>query len=102
MWALAWQKYINPGRRLRRGGYLVFREVADHGLDGGPSFELALDLRGEAALLAGGVDLEPVIGRRVVAAIAGIGDAAIEHVADERFHLRNDRGERVSVIGIAR
>ena len=81
---------------------VVFLEVADHGLDGGPSFELALDLRGEAALLAGGVDLEPVIGRRVVAAIAGIGDAAIEHVADERFHLRNDRGERVSVIGIAR
>jgi hypothetical protein len=36
-----------------------------------------------------------------VAAIAGVGDAAIEHVADERFHLRNDCGERVPVIGVA-
>jgi hypothetical protein len=36
-----------------------------------------------------------------VAAIAGIGDAAIEDVADERLHLRNDRAERVPVIGIA-
>ena len=35
------------------------------------------------------------------AAIAGIGDAAIEDVADERLHLRNDRAERVPVIGIA-
>jgi hypothetical protein len=36
-----------------------------------------------------------------VAAIAGIGDAAIENVADERLHLPNDRAERVPVIGIA-
>ena len=36
----------------------------------------------------------------VVAAIAGIGDAAIEDVADERLHLRNDRAERVPVIVI--
>ena len=36
-----------------------------------------------------------------MAAIAGIGDAAIQHVANERFHLRNDRAERVSVIRIA-
>jgi hypothetical protein len=41
----------------------VFLEVADDGLDGGPSFELALDLRRYAALLAGRVDLELVIGR---------------------------------------
>ena len=80
---------------------VVFFEVADDGLDGGPSFEFALDLRRDAALLAGGVDLELVIGRGVVAAIAGIGDAAIEDVADERLHLRNDRAERVPVIGIA-
>jgi hypothetical protein len=31
-----------------------------------------------------------------VAAIAGIGDAAIEDVADERLHLWNDGAERVS------
>jgi hypothetical protein len=36
-----------------------------------------------------------------VAAIAGIGDAAIEDVADEHLHLRNDRAECVSIIGIA-
>ena len=36
-----------------------------------------------------------------MAAIAGIGDAAIKHVADERLHLWNDGGERVPVIGIA-
>src|SRR6266513_214252 len=59
------------------------------------------NLRRDAALLAGGVDLEFVIGRGVVAAIAGSGDAAIEHVADERLHLRDDGGERVPVIGIA-
>jgi hypothetical protein len=63
---------------------VLMLEVTDDGFDGGPSFELALDLRRDVALLAGGVDLELVIGRGVVAAIAGIGDAAIEHVADER------------------
>src|SRR5260221_11833641 len=80
---------------------VVFLEVADDGLDGGPSFELALDLRRYAALLAGRVDLELVIGRGVVAAIAGIGDPAIEHVADRRFHLWNDRAGRLSGIWIA-
>ena len=55
----------------------------------------ALDLRRDAALLAARVDLELVFGRSVVAAIAGIGDAAIKHVADERLHLWNDGGERV-------
>ncbi len=58
-------------------------------------------LKRDAALLAGRVDLELVIGRGVVAAIAGIGDAAIEHVADERLHLGNDRGERVPVIRVS-
>jgi hypothetical protein len=78
---------------------VVLLEVADDGLDGGPPLEFALDLRREAALLAAGVDLELVIGWGVVAAIAGIGDAAIEDIADERLHLRNDRAERVPVIG---
>ena len=79
---------------------VMFFEMADDGLDGGPPFELALDLRCDAALLAARVDLELVIGRGVVAAIAGIGDAAIEDVADERLHLRNDRAQRVPVIGL--
>jgi hypothetical protein len=38
--------------------------------------------------LAAWVDLEPVIGPGVVAAIAGIGDAAIEDVADEPLNLQ--------------
>ena len=80
---------------------VMFLEMADDGLNGSTPFELALDLRRETALLAGRVDLELVIGWGVVAAIAGIGDAAIEDVADERLHLRNDRGERVPVIRIA-
>ena len=79
----------------------MFLEMADDGLNGGTPFELALDLRRDAALLAGRVDLELVIGRGVMAAIAGIRDAAIEHVADERLHLWNDGGERVPVIRIA-
>ena len=37
-------------------------EMANDRLDGGPSFHLALDLRGDTALLAGGVDLELVCG----------------------------------------
>jgi hypothetical protein len=43
--------------------------MRDHRLDGGAALELALDLRGDATLLAGGVDPEPVLGRSVVAAI---------------------------------
>src|SRR6516162_8585178 len=71
---------------------VMFLEMADDGLNGGTPFELALNLRRDAALLAARVDLELVIGWGVVAAIAGIGDAAMEDVADERLHLRNDRG----------
>jgi hypothetical protein len=59
---------------------VILLEMDDDGLNGGTLFELALDLRREAALLAASVDLELVIGRGVVAAIAG--DAAIEDVAD--------------------
>ena len=77
---------------------VMFFEMADDGLNGGTPFELALDLRRDAALLAARVDLELVIGWGVVAAIAGIGDAAIEDVADERLHLWNDRAQRVPVI----
>src|SRR5262249_21656089 len=54
---------------------VMFLEMADDGLNGGPPFELALDLRRDAALLVARVDLELVIGRGVVATIAGIGDS---------------------------
>ena len=58
---------------------VMFLEMADDGLNGGMPFELALDPRRDAALLAARVDLELVFGRGVVTAIVGIGDAAIEH-----------------------
>ena len=51
-------------------------EVSDDGFDGGASSHLALDLLGHAPLLASGVDPEAIVGRRVVAAIAGIGEDA--------------------------
>jgi hypothetical protein len=56
-------------------------EMTDHRFDGGASFHVALDLRGDAALLTGGVDLELVIGRRVVSAVSGIGDSALDDIA---------------------
>jgi hypothetical protein len=50
-------------------------EMADHRFDGGAAAHLAFDLRRDTALLLGRVDLELVIGRRVVAAVAGIDPA---------------------------
>ena len=67
--------------RLETAEMTLGLQMTDDGLDGGPPFEYALDLRREAALLAARADLELVIGRGVVAGIAGISDAAIEDVA---------------------
>ncbi len=44
---------------------------------------------------------ELVIGRRVVAAVALVGEDARDGVADERLHVRNHRCQRVAVIWIA-
>ena len=66
-------------------------EMADDGLDGGAAPDLALDLRRHAPLLARGVDPELVIGRGVVAAIAGVGDDALEPVADRALPCRGSR-----------
>jgi hypothetical protein len=49
-------------------------EMADDGLDSRSPSEGALDGGGQAALLAGDIDLEGLVLRRVVAAISGIGD----------------------------
>ena len=76
-------------------------EVADNRFDGGAPSHLPFDLRRDAALLACSEDLELVFGRRIVAAIAGIGEDAFEDVADERFDPRDDLGERVAVLRIA-
>jgi hypothetical protein len=47
--------------------------MADDRLDGRAASHLAFDLRGDAALLLGRVDFEFVVGRRIVAAVSGIG-----------------------------
>ena len=62
--------------------------VADDGFDGRASPQFALDGVGDAALLAGDIDLEPLVGRGVVAAIAAVGDDAGEARADLRLDLR--------------
>ena len=60
-------------------------EMADDGLHGGPAAQFALDLRRHPSLLTGEKDPELVIGRRIVAAIARVGEDALNGVADERF-----------------
>jgi hypothetical protein len=55
--------------------------VAVHArLDSGAAPHLALDLRGDAALLFGRVNFELAFGRRVVAAISGIGVNVLDFV----------------------
>ena len=48
--------------------------------------------------LAGDID---AAGRSVVAAIAGVGEGAVERVADQRLHRRDDGGERMPVVRVA-
>jgi hypothetical protein len=55
-------------------------EVADARLDGGATTQLVFDRRGDASLLAGDVDLELVARRRVVAAVAAVGDLMRTHI----------------------
>jgi hypothetical protein len=69
--------------------------MTDHRLDCSAPFHIALDLRGDATLPTGCVDLELVIGRRVVPAVFNIGDGALDGVADHGLHRRDDGGERV-------
>jgi len=51
---------------------------------------------GVTALSGRGVNLELVVRAGRCAAIAGIGNAAIEHLADDASHLRMTRAKRVS------
>ena len=53
-------------------------------------------------LLLGGVDLELVLRRRIVAAIAGIGVKPVDRGADQLLDRRDDGCQRMAVIGIAR
>lgn len=75
--------------------------MADDRFDGGPASQCPLDGLGAAAPVAGDMDLEHLILRRVVAAIAGVGDDPAEIGADRGLDGGNDGGQRVAVIGIA-
>jgi hypothetical protein len=63
---------------------VIILEMTDNWLDGGAALELSLHLFGDASLLAGGVDSEPVLGRGIVAAIAGISNNAIGPLCSDR------------------
>ena len=64
--------------------------------------EFAFDRLGDAASLTRDIDLELVVGRSVVAAIAAVGDDAREVRADLRLDLRDHGREGVAVVGVAR
>lgn len=66
-----------------------------------PPSQRPFDGLGEAALVAGDMDLEGLVLWRVVAAIAGIGDDLAEVGAGRALDCRKDGGQRVAVIGIA-
>ena len=75
--------------------------VSDDGFDRRAAAEFAFDGLGDAASLARDIDLELVVGRGVVAAIAAVGDDAREVRADLRLDLRDHGRERVAVVGVA-
>ena len=75
--------------------------VTDDRFDRRAAAEFTFDGFGDAASLAGDVDLELVIGRSVVAAIAAVSDDAGEVCADLRLDLRDHGRERVAVVGVA-
>ena len=99
-------KPLHVGRAAQNG--ILAAELAaggftggDDGLDGRPAAQFTLDLGRHPSLLAGDEDPELVIGRRIVAAISPVGEEAGDDVADERLHVRDHGGQRVTVIGIA-
>jgi hypothetical protein len=75
--------------------------VSDDRFDCGASAEFTFDGLGDAASLAGNVDLKLHLGRSVVAAIASVGDDADKRRADLRLDLGQDGRQRVTVIGVA-
>lgn len=74
--------------------------VADDWLDGGTAFHLSFNGRGHATLLPGRVDFELILGRRVVAAVTGIGVEPLDRIADELLDRRNDGRQRMAIIGL--
>jgi hypothetical protein len=72
-------------------------EVTDDGLDGGASSHLPFDLFGHAPFLSGGVNAEAIIGWSFVAAVACVGEDAVERGADLLLHFGDHCRERVAV-----
>ena len=54
-----------------------------------------------AAAVSSRLSRDMMFGRGVVTAIAGIGNDALEHIADQRLHIGNDFRERVPVVRVA-
>lgn len=73
-----------------------------HGFDRGPAAQFALDLGRHASLLAGEEDPKLVSGWRIVAAVSLVGEEACDDVANQRLHVRDHSGQRVTVKGGAR
>ena len=65
--------------------------MAAHRFDGRPAPQFAFDLFGDAPSLAGDVNLEAMLLRRVVAAIAAVGHDARQADADLFLDAGNDR-----------
>jgi addiction module HigA family antidote len=65
------------------------------------AYDLANSAMPDPSLLAGEEDPELVIGRRVVAAVALVGEDARNGAADQRLHVRDHGCQGVAVIGIA-
>ena len=72
--------------------------VANDRLDSGSSPQFALDGVGDAAPLAGDMDLELHVGRSVVAAIAAVGDDADQGRAGLRLDFGEYGRQRVTVV----
>jgi hypothetical protein len=76
--------------------------VANDEFNGRSPFEIAFNRLGDAALLAGEVNPELVYFRRIVAAISLVSDNAVDSGADLLLDVRDDRLERMAVVGGSR
>ena len=79
---------------------MLILDVADKRLDGGAASHLAFDGGCHSALLACRVDFEFMGGWRIVATVSGIGEKAIDGVANGLLRVRNDLCQRMAVIWV--
>lgn len=75
--------------------------MSNDGFDGGSSSHLAFYVFGHPTFLTGGIDLEAVGLRGVVALVSGIGDDARKRCPDLGLDGRNDGLKRVAIIGFS-